>query len=315
LRRKAGAGDALRLQAVSEHHGRFAPSPTGTLHLGNLRTALLAWLFARSAGARFLMRVEDLDRGRSRPHFEHEQLDDLAALGIDWDGEVVRQSERTALYDEAIARLDADGLLYPCFCTRREIAEAASAPHGPLPEGAYPGTCRALSARERAEREAEGRPPALRLRADAAHVVFADRLAGEQTGVVDDLVVRRNDGAVAYNLAVVVDDAAQDIGEVVRGADLLDTTPRQLHLTRVLGLPAPTHAHVPLLLGSDGARLAKRHGAVTLADRRALGESAADVRAALLRSVGLPGELDAALEAFDAAALPRDPTTVTAVAA
>jgi glutamyl-tRNA synthetase len=145
--------------------------------------------------------------------------------------------------------------------------------------------------------------------------VFGDRLAGEQAGVVDDLVVRRNDGAVAYNLAVVVDDAAQGIGEVVRGADLLDCTPRQLHLGRVLDLPAPTYAHVPLLLGSDGARLAKRHGAVTLADRRALGEAPADVRAALLRSVGLPGELDAALEAFDAAALPREPTTLTAVAA
>jgi glutamyl-tRNA synthetase len=294
------------------HDGRYAPSPTGLLHLGNLRTALLAWLFARSAGARFLMRIEDLDEGRSRPHFERAQLQDLEAIGLDWDGEVVRQSERHALYAGAIARLDAAGLLYPCYCTRAEIREAASAPHGPLPEGAYPGTCRDLSAVERGEREADGRPPALRLDARAAHVRFTDRVAGEYQGVVDDLVVRRNDGAPAYNLAVVVDDAAQGIGEVVRGADLLETTPRQLLLARLLGLPEPTYAHVPLVLGPDGARLAKRHGAVTLDDRRALGESPAEVRAGLLRSVGLPGELDEALAAFDPAALPGEPTLLAA---
>jgi glutamyl-tRNA synthetase len=292
--------------------GRYAPSPTGMLHLGNLRTALLAWLFARSAGARFLVRVEDLDQGRSRPHFEQAQLDDLAAIGLDWDGEIVRQSERHALYEQAIARLDADGLLYPCFCTRAEIREATSAPHGPLPEGAYPGTCRRLTAAQRLERAANGRPPALRLDAGAARIRFTDRLTGQHKSVVDDLVVRRNDGAAAYNLAVVVDDAAQGVGEVVRGADLLDTTPRQLLLARLLGAPAPTYAHVPLMLGADGARLAKRHGAVTLDDRRALGETPADVRASLLRSVGLPGELDDALAAFDASALPTEPTVLAA---
>src|SRR4051812_48568901 len=159
---------------MSEHDGRFAPSPTGVLHLGNLRTALLAWLFARSAGARFLMRVEDLDRQRSRPQFEAEQLVDLAAVGIDWDGPVVRQSERLALYAAALARLEDAGLVYPCWCTRAEIREAASAAHGPFPEGAYPGTCRELTAAERADREAGGRPPALRLRADGAVVSFVD---------------------------------------------------------------------------------------------------------------------------------------------
>ena len=290
--------------------GRYAPSPTGTLHLGNLRTALLAWLFARSAGARFLVRVEDLDRGRSRPELERAQLDDLAALGLDWDGEVVRQSERGPLYAGAIARLDAAGLLYPCFCTRAEIREASSAPHGPLPEGAYPGTCRERTAAQRAEREAAGRPPALRLDAQAARVGFTDRVMGSHEGVVDDLVVRRNDGAPAYNLAVVVDDAAQGIGEVVRGADLLETTPRQLLLGRLLGLPEPGYAHVPLVLGQDGARLAKRHGAVTLADRRALGEAPAEVRAGLLQSIGLPGDLDDALAAFDPATLPTEPTVL-----
>jgi glutamyl-tRNA synthetase len=278
--------------------GRFAPSPTGTLHLGNLRTALLAWLFARSQDARFLVRMEDLDTGRVRERFYDEQLHDLAALGLDWDGPVVRQSERRALYADAVEQLRADGLVYECWCTRAEIREAASAPHGDLPEGAYPGTCLRLSAAERAERVASGRPPALRVRADAASVTFDDRLAGTVSGVVDDFVVRRNDGAHAYNLAVVVDDAEQGVGEVVRGADLLDSTPRQLWLGARLGLAAPRHAHVPLMLGPDGARLAKRHGAVTLEDRAALGESGDDVRAFLASTVGLaePGEAVTAAE-------------------
>jgi glutamyl-tRNA synthetase len=267
--------------------GRFAPSPTGSLHLGNLRTALLAWLFARAQGARHLVRMEDLDRGRVRERFHDEQLADLAALGLDWDGPVVRQSRRTALYERALADLRAQGRVYECWCTRAEIREAASAPHGELPDGAYPGTCLRLTAAERAQRAAAGRPPALRVRAEAARVAFDDRVAGPVQGVVDDFVVRRNDGAFAYNLAVVVDDAQQGVGEVVRGADLLDCTPRQLWLGVRLGLPAPRHAHVPLLLGPDGTRLAKRHGAVTLAERAARGESANDVRAELAASLGL----------------------------
>src|SRR3954465_3276347 len=283
-----GAGEgSLAIDRMPAPDGRFAPSPTGTLHLGNLRTALLAWLFARSADARFLVRMEDLDTGRVRDAFYDEQLHDLAALGLDWDGPVVRQSERLALYGGAVDRLRADGLVYECWCTRAEIREAASAPHGDLPEGAYPGTCLRLTESERAERAASGRPPALRVRADAAAVTFEDRVAGPVTGVVDDFVVRRNDGAYAYNLAVVVDDADQGIGEVVRGADLLDSTPRQLWLAAQLGLPQPAHAHVPLVLGADGARLAKRHGAVTLADRAALGQSPDDVRRELLAPFGL----------------------------
>jgi glutamyl-tRNA synthetase len=286
---------------MSAPDGRFAPSPTGTLHLGNLRTALLAWLFARSQDARFLVRMEDLDTGRVRERFYDEQLRDLAALGLDWDGPVVRQSERLALYDDAIEALRAQELIYECWCTRAEIREAASAPHGHLPEGFYPGTCLRLSDAKRAERRATGRPPALRVRADAATVGFEDRVAGPVSGVVDDFVVRRNDGAHAYNLAVVVDDAEQGIGEVVRGADLLDSTPRQLWLGARLGLPAPRHAHAPLMLGPDGARLAKRHGAVTLADRAAQGETADDVRALLAASVGLaePGEGPTAAELVD----------------
>jgi len=281
--------------------GRFAPSPTGTLHLGNLRTALLAWLFARSAGSRFLVRMEDLDSGRVKPGVDEEQLHDLAAIGIDWDGEVVYQSARLALYTDAIASLRAAGRVYECYCTRAEIRAAASAPHGPLPEGAYPGTCLRLTAAELAEKRASGRPPALRVRADAAHIQFEDRLHGPHEGVVDDFVVQRNDGAPAYNLAVVVDDAAQGIAEVVRGDDLLDSTPRQLWLARALGVSEPTHAHVPLVLGPDGARLAKRHGDVTLRD-----VPADTARAWMLRSLGLAEDLSPA--AFDPHALPRRAT-------
>jgi glutamyl-tRNA synthetase len=297
--------------------GRYAPSPTGTLHLGNLRTALLAWLFARAAASPFLMRIEDLDTGRVRAGYAERQLDDLAAIGLDWDAPVVRQSERLDRYAEAVAQLDDAGLVYPCFCTRREIREAASAPHGPLPEGAYPGTCRELTARERAARETSGRPPALRLRAGSTVAGFDDRLLGHVEGVVDDMVIRRNDGAAAYNLAVVVDDAAQGVEEVVRGDDLADGTPRQIHLARTLGLSVPAYAHVPLVLGADGARLAKRHGAVTLADRLARGETPARVRGRLMASAGLaePGSeptMQDLLDRFDPTRIPRAPTVLEA---
>jgi len=295
--------------------GRFAPSPTGVLHLGNLRTALLAWLFARAAGSRFLLRIEDLDRVASRPELEAGQRRDLAALGIDWDGPVVRQSERFGIYDAAIAQLEAIGLVYPCYCTRREIREASSAPHEHLPEGAYPGTCRDLTPADRARREAAGRRPALRLRADGVTVAFEDRLAGPYEGAVDDLVVRRNDGAPAYNLAVVVDDAAQGVEEVVRGDDLLATTPRQIHLAHLLGLPVPVHAHVPLVVNAHGDRLAKRDGAVTMVDRAAVGQDAAAVRSLLASSLGLceatepvtPAEL---VRRFEPARVPRTPWTL-----
>ena len=264
--------------------GRFAPSPTGTLHLGNLRTALLAWLFARSAGSRFLVRMEDLDTGRVRAGVAEEQLADMAALGLDWDGSVEFQSARVGLYSDALEVLRGERRLYECYCTRAEIREAASAAHGPLPEGAYPGTCLRLSAVELADRRASGRPPALRVRAEGARVAFTDRLLGRIEGVVDDFVVRRGDGAFAYNLAVVVDDAAQGVDEVVRGSDLADSTPRQLWLARALGLPEPAYAHVPLVLGPDGARLAKRHGDVTL---REVG--AADALVWMASSLGFEG--------------------------
>lgn len=297
---------------ATSHDGRFAPSPTGPLHLGSLRTALVAWLFARSTGGRFVVRVEDLDPQRSRRAFEAGQLADLRALGIDWDGPVVRQSERHSLYQHALDSLKRLGRLYPCFCTRAEIREAASAPHGPGPDGGgYPGTCLALSAAEREARIAAGRRYALRVRADGERISFVDRLLGERSAVVDDFVVRRTDGVFAYQLAVVVDDAAQGIGEVVRGADLADSTPRQILLARLLSLPVPAYAHVPLVLGPDGARLAKRHGAATLADRS---EPVQATLAWLAHSLGLArdhsgvggaGEL---LDGFEPDALPLEPT-------
>ena len=296
--------------------GRWAPSPTGDLHLGNLRTALLAWLFARSAGGRFLWRFEDLD-GAVRPQYYDSQLRDMAALGLDWDGEPVRQSERLDLYRDAIADLRRRDLTYECFCTRREIAEAAVAPHGPSPEGAYPGTCRRLTCAELEQRRSSGRPPALRLRVgsdgpEPTEVTVVDRQLGTYTGTVDDFVIQRGDGTPAYNLAVVVDDAAQGIIEIVRGDDLLPSTPRQVHLARLLGIEPPSHAHVPLVLGPKSRRLAKRDGAVTLQDRLALGETPLDVANVLLSSLGLDpvtslDGLAKTAQHFDPATLPQQP--------
>ncbi len=286
--------------------GRFAPSPSGQLHIGNLRTAVVAWLFARSTGRSFLLRVEDLDRVRAGT--EEEQLAELAALGILSDGPVVRQSEQTGRYEQALGLLQSRGLVYECFCTRRDVAEAASAPHGR--PGFYPGTCRGLGADERDRRRAE-RPPSLRLAAGVGTWHIEDLLAGHVTAPVDDFVLRRNDGVIAYNLAVVVDDAAQGIDQVVRGDDLLESAPRQAYLASLLGLPVPTYAHVPLAISPGGRRLAKRDGAVTLEDLARLGWSAHAVLALILASLGLPaGSLGAALASFDPARLPRYPWVV-----
>lgn len=246
--------------------GRFAPSPTGPPHLGNLRTALVSWLQVRAAEGDWLVRLEDLDRVTSSTTHEQAQLVDLAALGMTPDEPVVRQSDRFDLYRDAIATLRAQGRVYQCFCTRREIREAASAPHGALPEGAYPGTCRQMPDRQRSTLIADGRRPALRLRADGERFAVNDLVAGYFEGASDDVVLQRNDGVPAYNLAVVVDDALQGITDVVRGDDLLASVPRQRLLQVLLGLPEPRYAHVPLVLAPDGTRLAKRHGAVTLAD-------------------------------------------------
>jgi glutamyl-tRNA synthetase len=282
--------------------GRFAPSPSGELHVGNLRTAMLAWLFARSTARDFLLRVEDLDRARAGA--EAEQLRDLAAVGITWDGAVVRQTDRDEVYNGAIARLAGAGLTYECFCTRREIQEAPSAPHEP--QGAYPGTCRNLDPAE-LEFKRSTRPAAIRLRAGVTEYTVNDLLHGKYAGTVDDFVLRRNDGVVAYNLAVVVDDAAQGIDQVVRGDDLLPSTPRQAYLASLLDMPLPEYIHVPLVVNSDGVRLAKRDGAVTLGDLALAGTPVSEVRDRLLESLGLPpGTLEQALAAFRPAKLPRE---------
>jgi glutamyl-tRNA synthetase len=255
--------------------GRFAPSPSADLHIGNLRTAVLAWLFARSTGRRFLMRVDDLD-DRTHTDIAHRQLDDLAAIGLTWDEEPEWQTAHPVRYDEAITQLADRGLLYECYCSRKDIAQAPRAPHSP--QGAYPGTCRRLTDAQRETRRIEiGRPPALRLRTDTVAFTVRDELHGDYTGIVDDFVVRRGDGVAAYNLAVVVDDSAQGVDQVVRGDDLLSSSPRQAYLAAVLGHRAPTYAHVALVLNEDGARLAKRDGAVTLAEigvKRALAQIA-----------------------------------------
>ncbi len=273
--------------------GRFAPSPTGELHLGNARTALLAWLWARSESGHFALRVEDLDRPRVRRGLARQQLEELLWLGLDWDEGPLYQSERGALYDEAIGRLQQAGHVYPCFCSRAEIA-AASAPHAGE-ETRYPGTCADLNGAQQAER-ARTRGPALRLRVPAGPVEFVDELLGPQRfdpqAEVGDFVLRRADGIHAYQLAVVVDDAAQEITQVLRGADLLSSTARQLLLYRLLGLTAPRFAHAPLVLGPDGKRLSKRDQAVSLSALKQAGRDPRQLIAQLASISGLHPEPD-----------------------
>jgi glutamyl-tRNA synthetase len=293
--------------------GRYAPSPSGPLHIGNLRTALIAWLAARSRGAPFVLRIEDLDRERSAPEHERSQLADLAALGLDWDGPVMRQSERLAEHRDAFERLRAAGRVYPCWCTRADVREAASAPHTAAGPGRYPGTCRHLSSDERRRRAREaGREPVWRLDGHTQRVRFHDLLRGPCEGVVDDVVLWRADDAPAYNLAVVVDDDAQSVGEVVRGGDLIDSTPTQIFLAEILGLARPAYLHVPLVFGPERRRLAKRDGALTLGQRLAAGETIPQIIAWMATSAGLarpdePITLDAMLRTFEPQQLAREP--------
>ncbi|MHB8416897.1 MAG: tRNA glutamyl-Q(34) synthetase GluQRS [Myxococcales bacterium] len=301
------------------YRGRFAPSPTGELHLGSLRTALVAWLRARSAGGRFVLRVEDLDRERVRPEMVGRQLASLHALGLDWDeGPDVGgpfapyvQSERIERYQAALKTLRALGLVYPCYCSRTEVALAL----GPEGEGArYPGTCRDLAGAARLAREKEGRRPSLRFRVREGRLAFEDgvlgRLEQDVALEVGDFVVRRADGTFAYQLAVVVDDIAMRMSEVVRGADLASSTPRQLLLYEALGAVPPRFAHVPLVLGPGGEKLSKRDGAVSLAALAAEGVSAADVVAEIAGMSGLSGRARTAeelLPGFSLSWLPREP--------
>jgi glutamyl-tRNA synthetase len=262
-----------------------------------------------------LLRIEDLDRDRCKPALAGGIRRDLEWLGLDWDAETPPQSTRDAAYAAALETLSRRGEVYECFCTRRELA-VASAPHGPDAERRYPGTCRALDAAGRAAQVAAGRRPALRVRMPGDPVGAADRLHGpivQRVGeAVGDIVARRSDGLFAYQLAVVVDDAADGVTDVVRGDDLLWSTPRQVALQRMLGLDTPVYAHVPLVLGPDGTRLAKRHGAVTLAELRDAGIAPADIVGRLAASAGLVDQGTAVMPedlvaGFDLVRVAREP--------
>ncbi len=255
--------------------GRFAPSPTGDLHIGNLRTAWASWLDAQSRGIDWLVRFEDLDGVVAHRETADRQLASLAALGMSPARDPLWQSEHLKRYETAVQILIDAELTYPCYCSRREIREAVSAPNGP-PAGMYPGTCSTLDSFQRRER-AESRPAALRFRAGGDEVGFIDLMWGDSSYPVDDFVIRRNDGVPAYNLVVVVDDGFQGITSVVRADDLLSSTSRQILVAQALGLGPFEYSHVPLVVNPAGDRLTKRDGAMTLPQLAELGWSSADV--------------------------------------
>ena len=255
--------------------GRYAPSPTGDLHLGNIRTALLAWLQVRSLGGKFLLRMEDLDVPRVVKGSAKQILLDLEWLGLDWDGEVVYQSQRTHLYEDALAKLTEQELVYPCYCSRKDIQQAASAPHN---QGViYPGTCRVLSGIERIEK-AKSKSPAFRIKVDS------DLLAN-----CGDFVIKRADGLFAYQLAVVVDDLEQGVTHVLRGQDLFESTARQQYLAKKI---SPTsykieYTHAPLMLDESGVRMSKRDGSLSVAGYKAKGYFAEKLIGELAFSLGI----------------------------
>ena len=303
---------------MSRSAGRFAPSPTGDLHVGNLRTALVAWLFARSDGSPFWLRFEDLDKNVVRDQFYESQQTDLARVGLDWDGEPILQSRRSELYRDAVSRLVDQAETFECYCSRKEIREAAQAPNGGIRTlGRYPGTCRNLTTEQRETKRESGRPPAIRLRGTDETVTVIDELCGPVAGDFADLVIVRNDGTPAYNLVVVVDDADHGVELVVRADDLLDSTPAHVGLAHLLGLTPPRYAHVPLVVGADGFRLTKQEGAVTLSDREALGETPARVLGFLAASLGLIDEVEPInaadlVSGFDPTKLSKDPLQLSA---
>ncbi|MDE7372313.1 MAG: tRNA glutamyl-Q(34) synthetase GluQRS [Desulfovibrio sp.] len=305
--------------------GRLAPSPTGLLHLGNAWAFLLAWLSARSKGGRVLLRMEDLDPQRSRPDYAAAIVEDLHWLGLDWDagpeeGDAapglgpMTQSRRGHIYAGAMARLESAGLTYPCFCSRKELRQLASAPHAGEEGPAGPDPCRSLTAPERERLVAAGRHAALRLRSPGEAVRFNDMFRGPQAFSPEafggDFALRRSDGVVAYQLAVAVDDGLMGVTDVVRGRDLLPSTPRQLLVMRFLGLTPPAYAHIPLLLDSEGERLAKRHASLSLAALRAAGATPEAVvgylgRLAGINPGGVPVRPQELVGRFSPAALPR----------
>ena len=313
------------MNANSKIIGRLAPSPTGFLHLGNAWSFFLAWLGARSRAGGLVLRMEDIDPVRSRPEYATAIMEDLQWLGLDWDGEAYAQSQRLNLYERAIAGFEARGLVYPCYCTRKELRELASAPHLASPgngEGGagdlgapYSGACRNLSQTDRARLEAQGRKPCLRLEYPARNVSIVDlvqgkcEFKGEKSG--GDFALRRSDGVFAYQLAVSVDDAAMGVNQVVRGCDILASTPRQIYLLDLLGGGVPEYAHVPLLLDHEGERLAKRHNSLRLAALRENGIAPERIIGWLAWLAGLQDSARPAkplefLPNFDFSRLPRE---------
>ena len=302
---------------------RLAPSPTGALHLGNARTFLINYLMARRQGWRVLMRVEDLDGPRVKAHATEEMLTDLAWLGLCWDEPIIYQSQRADDYRRSLEHLIDIGAAYPCTCSRKDIETAASAPHAEDATGAYPGTCRGRYESAKQAAAESGRPVAWRVRVTAEPIVVADRFCGQTTFDLSraggDFVIFKNDGAAAYQLAVVVDDAAAGVDAVVRGNDLLDSAARQIHLRRLLGVgPEPAYWHLPLVTGPDGRRLAKRHGDTRLAAYRQRGVTPQRILGLLGAMSGIipppAGEasLDDLLDRFDLAALSANSTVLTA---
>jgi glutamyl-tRNA synthetase len=304
---------------TDSHCARLAPSPTGAQHVGNARTYLIAWLSARSRGGRVALRIEDIDSPRTKPGAVEAIFDDLAWLGLDWEGEPVVQTQRLPLYRAALERLMAQELVYPCTCSRSDVERAASAPHleheGPI----YPGTCAGRRAGDAAG--LGDRPYCWRMRTDDAVVSFDDGFRGPTTlalrGLGGDFVVWKSAGTPAYQLAVVVDDAAQQVTEVVRGDDLVPSTPRQVLLYQALGLTPPRFVHVPLVVGSDGRRLAKRHGDTRLSALRSAGVTAEVLIGLLAWSCGWlervePIAAARLVERFRLEAIPREPFVVTA---
>ena len=292
--------------------GRLAPSPTGAQHVGNARTYLIAWLSARSQGGAVRLRIEDIDSPRIKAGAAEQALDDLLWLGLDWDGPPVVQTTRIHIYDEMLERLKSSDQVYPCTCTRSDIEAAASAPHAEHDGPVYPGTC---SHRSAADAKSLTVPFAWRFRVNDSPA-FTDRFLGEvhidlkQAG--GDFVVWKNTGTPAYQLAVVVDDAAMGVNEVIRGDDLVPSTPRQLLLYRALGLSEPSFAHVPLVVGPDGRRLAKRHGDTRLSTLRASGMSAEELIGTLARSCGWlqkpePMSAKGLISVFRLDAIPKQP--------
>ena len=307
-------------EVLEKYVGRLAPSPTGALHLGNARTFMIAWLRARSLGGRVVMRMEDLDHPKDKPGAAAQAIEDLRWLGFDWDAEFT-QSERRAIYRAALERLAAAGLCYPCICSRRDVEAAQSAPHAGE-QLFYPGTCRGKFASWREAAAAiSPRIPCWRFKTPQdSKVTFTDSFAGEFSqdvaATLGDFPIARDPDGAGYTLAVIVDDAAMGVTEVVRGDDLLAATPAQILIQRALGLQTPHYCHVPLVVGTDGRRLAKRHGDTRIATFRESGQSPEAVIGMLAASCGWcrPGErisLRDLVPRFSLDAIPRAPFVFT----